>query len=324
MQHQKARHFKCIHCNRKLGSASGMATHVLQVHKEVVLKIPGAKQGRCSIEFEIFGMEGIPQEYILQRQAALELQMNQEAQQNGEAPTKKLRSAEEIITANLQNSQSLNSASSSTTGPIFALPTIYNQPISAAPMLTKPPPPNQPPPPITQPPPPPPPPTQPPPPPPAPTTAPYPYFMPPPPVMGGHPPGMLPPFMPSPLGMPPPPGMIFPPQFGGLMIPPPPFANSSPVPPMIQPIITRSNSTSPPPPVVPMSTNVTSPTAGVASFDKGEPETKLIFEDGDVSMEEKRADLLMYALQTTSSEPVAPDVPPVEEQSVPIDLNNEC
>jgi NAD-dependent SIR2 family protein deacetylase len=36
MQHQKAKHFKCTHCNRKLGSASGMATHVLQVHKEVV------------------------------------------------------------------------------------------------------------------------------------------------------------------------------------------------------------------------------------------------------------------------------------------------
>lgn len=38
IQHQKAKHFKCIHCNRKLGSASGMATHVLQVHKEVITK----------------------------------------------------------------------------------------------------------------------------------------------------------------------------------------------------------------------------------------------------------------------------------------------
>jgi transcription elongation factor Elf1 len=36
IQHQKAKHFKCTHCNRKLGSASGMATHVAQVHKETV------------------------------------------------------------------------------------------------------------------------------------------------------------------------------------------------------------------------------------------------------------------------------------------------
>jgi hypothetical protein len=34
--HQRAKHFKCIHqyCNRKLGSAAGLAAHMLQVHKE--------------------------------------------------------------------------------------------------------------------------------------------------------------------------------------------------------------------------------------------------------------------------------------------------
>ncbi|KIO26739.1 hypothetical protein M407DRAFT_15001 [Tulasnella calospora MUT 4182] len=33
MQHQKAKHFKCKHCPRKLNTAGGLAVHVQQVHK---------------------------------------------------------------------------------------------------------------------------------------------------------------------------------------------------------------------------------------------------------------------------------------------------
>ena len=38
VQHQKAKHFKCHVCNKKLSTAGGMAIHVLQVHKETVTK----------------------------------------------------------------------------------------------------------------------------------------------------------------------------------------------------------------------------------------------------------------------------------------------
>jgi len=34
IQHQRAKHFKCPHCPRRLGSATGMAAHMIQVHKE--------------------------------------------------------------------------------------------------------------------------------------------------------------------------------------------------------------------------------------------------------------------------------------------------
>ena len=44
-----------------------MATHVLQVHKEQVLKVPNAKAGRDAIELDIFGMDGVPQSLIEQR-----------------------------------------------------------------------------------------------------------------------------------------------------------------------------------------------------------------------------------------------------------------
>ncbi|XP_064987602.1 protein SUPPRESSOR OF FRI 4-like isoform X1 [Musa acuminata AAA Group] len=60
VQHQKAKHFKCHVCHKKLSTAGGMAIHVLQVHKETVTKVPNAKPDRESTEIEIYGMQGIP------------------------------------------------------------------------------------------------------------------------------------------------------------------------------------------------------------------------------------------------------------------------
>ncbi|KAK9285049.1 hypothetical protein L1049_024233 [Liquidambar formosana] len=64
VQHQKAKHFKCHVCNKKLSTAGGMAIHVLQVHKEAVIKVPNAKPERESTEIEIFGMQGIPPDVL--------------------------------------------------------------------------------------------------------------------------------------------------------------------------------------------------------------------------------------------------------------------
>ncbi|KAL6567175.1 Protein SUPPRESSOR OF FRI 4 [Orobanche gracilis] len=60
VQHQKAKHYKCHVCHKKLSTAGGMAIHVLQVHKEQVSKVPNAKPGRESTDIEIYGMQGIP------------------------------------------------------------------------------------------------------------------------------------------------------------------------------------------------------------------------------------------------------------------------
>ncbi|KAJ6802119.1 protein SUPPRESSOR OF FRI 4 [Iris pallida] len=64
VQHQKAKHFKCHVCHKKLSTAGGMSIHVLQVHKESVTKVPNAKPERESTEIEIFGMQGIPPEIL--------------------------------------------------------------------------------------------------------------------------------------------------------------------------------------------------------------------------------------------------------------------
>jgi len=63
MQHQKAKHFKCNQCPRRLNTAGGLAVHIQQVHKldpDQLPKIDNAMPGRDGYEVEIFGMEGIP------------------------------------------------------------------------------------------------------------------------------------------------------------------------------------------------------------------------------------------------------------------------
>lgn len=36
IQHQKAKHFKCPTCNKKLSTAGGLVVHNSQVHKETI------------------------------------------------------------------------------------------------------------------------------------------------------------------------------------------------------------------------------------------------------------------------------------------------
>ncbi|CAF3981847.1 unnamed protein product [Rotaria magnacalcarata] len=62
LQHQKAKHFKCHLCHKKLYTGPGLQIHSIQVHKENIDKVPNAIKGRENIEIEIYGMEGIPEE----------------------------------------------------------------------------------------------------------------------------------------------------------------------------------------------------------------------------------------------------------------------
>ncbi|UJR13628.1 hypothetical protein I4U23_000641 [Adineta vaga] len=62
LQHQKAKHFKCHICHKKLYTGPGLQIHSIQVHKENIDKVPNALKGRDNIEIEIYGMEGIPEE----------------------------------------------------------------------------------------------------------------------------------------------------------------------------------------------------------------------------------------------------------------------
>eukprot|EP00920_Eleutheroschizon_duboscqi_P014317 GHVT01033262.1.p1 GENE.GHVT01033262.1~~GHVT01033262.1.p1 ORF type:complete len:334 (+),score=88.68 GHVT01033262.1:691-1692(+) len=64
VQHQKAKHFKCSQCNRKLDTAAGLAVHMLQVHKESLAKVPAALSGRDDPNVVVHGVEGIPADVL--------------------------------------------------------------------------------------------------------------------------------------------------------------------------------------------------------------------------------------------------------------------
>ncbi|KAJ1721724.1 hypothetical protein LPJ53_003794 [Coemansia erecta] len=64
LTHQKAKHFKCHVCAKRLSTASGMVIHVAQVHKEDIKRVPNAMPGRDLPNIDIFGSQGIPEEDV--------------------------------------------------------------------------------------------------------------------------------------------------------------------------------------------------------------------------------------------------------------------
>jgi len=55
-------------CHKKLYTGPGLAIHCMQVHKENVSAIPNSLPNRGDPEIEIYGMEGIPDKDIKERQ----------------------------------------------------------------------------------------------------------------------------------------------------------------------------------------------------------------------------------------------------------------
>jgi len=69
LQHQKAKHFKCHICHKKLYTGPGLSIHCMQVHKETLDRVPNSLPNRGNIEIEIYGMEGIPEAEIRDHEA---------------------------------------------------------------------------------------------------------------------------------------------------------------------------------------------------------------------------------------------------------------
>jgi len=64
VEHQKLKHLKCDQCGKRLATASGLVIHTDVVHKEKCLHVHDALPGRSSVDFEIYGMKGIPQKFL--------------------------------------------------------------------------------------------------------------------------------------------------------------------------------------------------------------------------------------------------------------------
>ncbi|GFF54791.1 zinc finger protein 207 [Aspergillus udagawae] len=64
ISHQKAKHFKCERCGRRLNTAGGLSVHMSQVHKEQLSAVDNALPNRSGLDVEIFGMEGVPDDVV--------------------------------------------------------------------------------------------------------------------------------------------------------------------------------------------------------------------------------------------------------------------
>lgn len=64
ISHQKAKHYKCDQCGRRLNTAGGLSVHMSQVHKESLTSIENALPNRNDVNIEIFGMEGVPADVL--------------------------------------------------------------------------------------------------------------------------------------------------------------------------------------------------------------------------------------------------------------------
>ncbi|KAJ5139738.1 hypothetical protein N7448_003146 [Penicillium atrosanguineum] len=75
--HQKAKHFKCDKCGRRLNTAGGLSVHMSQVHKEQLTEIENALPNRAGLDVEIFGMEGVPDDVLHAHQQRVAAQFAQ-------------------------------------------------------------------------------------------------------------------------------------------------------------------------------------------------------------------------------------------------------
>ncbi|KAL2268771.1 hypothetical protein VTJ83DRAFT_3617 [Remersonia thermophila] len=66
ISHQKAKHFKCERCGKRLNTAGGLSVHMNQVHKETLQCVENALPNRSGLDVEIFGMEGVPEDILQQ------------------------------------------------------------------------------------------------------------------------------------------------------------------------------------------------------------------------------------------------------------------
>ncbi|KAJ4495043.1 hypothetical protein C8J55DRAFT_498231 [Lentinula edodes] len=229
MQHQKAKHFKCNMCPRRLNTAGGLAVHIQQVHKlepENLPRIENALPGRDGYEVEIFGMEGIPAPDVADYKRRKEIELGLAAGSISQPPAKRPKTenrplSEDELKAALEahralmggaNDNAPPAASDQSAGGVYgAPPQAYVAPPAPSGAMSGPPPPGMMPPgppsffpPLPGM---------------VPGQSPFPPF----PGMPGFPPGPPPPGFPMPPGFLPPPGMMPPGGFPSLppgMIPP--------------------------------------------------------------------------------------------------------
>ena len=87
ISHQKAKHFKCLTCSKKLFSGPGLKIHCMQVHRETIEKIPNSLAHRHNIDIEIFGSGGIPEKDKIEHEKSKSARPNNSNDDNDNLPS---------------------------------------------------------------------------------------------------------------------------------------------------------------------------------------------------------------------------------------------
>lgn len=64
VQHQRAKHFKCEECHKKMQTAVALSQHMVGVHKSTLKEVPNARPERNVPDLSISGMTGVPEDII--------------------------------------------------------------------------------------------------------------------------------------------------------------------------------------------------------------------------------------------------------------------
>lgn len=171
MQHQKAKHFKCNMCPRRLNTAGGLAVHIQQVHKlepekcatvfgrtcaytdfRYLISLPrieNALPGRDGYEIEIFGMEGIPAPDVADYKRRKEIELGLSAGSISQPPPKRAKVenrplSEEELRRQLAEHKALmglsapetSTATESSSGAVYGAPQTYAAPPQMPPPMS--------------------------------------------------------------------------------------------------------------------------------------------------------------------------------------------
>ncbi len=98
--HQRAKHFKCNECGKRLNSPRGLAVHASQVHKSSLSVLPNALPDRSDVRSDVSGMTGIPATALAAHKANIVAQV---ASQDGQQSRKKKIDVEEVDALEIQS-----------------------------------------------------------------------------------------------------------------------------------------------------------------------------------------------------------------------------
>ncbi len=75
VNHQRATHFRCPQCPKRLDNVRGLAAHLSAIHNQEIDQIPHALSDRKSeIDLLISGLRGVPSAFILRKAAGTDLE----------------------------------------------------------------------------------------------------------------------------------------------------------------------------------------------------------------------------------------------------------